>query len=1152
MAKNILDDIRNTIARFTTPNINSRGQTNLAYKILQPVAQAQRFIESPKSTKLVPQINAPKKANIGTQLGYGLLNVPGAVINSVVGQGVIDPAIDVGRFIGNTLGGRPLPKYNTLKSGPARLGMQVGSGLTGQKLAPTSAQQFIGNLADTANPIISAYTPKGAKNIYNATTKTIGRKVAEGALGGAYLGGAYGLTQGLGENRNAETLAKQFLGAGPQALTGAALGGVLGGTIGGASGVKDALLGKTQAAIPGLTKQEAKDLTQKYLRNDIGQFATKENAVKGLKQNVQAQINRKLGRPANTVVFPSDLKKALGYSPREELEKRIGLQARPTDDIAKAQAAKDAAKVGGGAKTTNQAKSDLQKNLKQLSKPKVKPLSEQPNVGGVSNGSSSKKIIPKIENPKNPFFNVNRLNIKNDSKAKLANAVVEEAKPQIEQVVGSKLGNQEVLNYANHASAKISKAVGRDVTLEIGAANLSLRQKLAVLADKGTVDKEFIDTLVADKSIAADTARLLQQRNIVADPVTPEGKLISEYVKNVLDRAKNSDEIIAAAKGVDFKDPEQASVFYRTFVQPKLGDWIDKLRYNSMLSSPNTHIVNSASNLQGVGIVAPIEKTILGGIDFLRSTITKKPRKYYAGEGAEYAKGFYTSIGKAAHNFADVMRGKKSSDLSFDARNIPLSKKGTPLRKVENVLDFTSKLLQASDEFFKTLSGSGTERALRFRAAKGIKVGDIATTAEEEARYRLFNADLSRPIEGHLLKAIELIPSKVMEARASSNPIVSLVSKFTFPFVRVPANILKQGIEYSPFGFGTLWGAGNKEQQLTKALMGSSIAVGTGILLGSDRLSWALPTGKNERAAFYAAGRQPYSIKIGNKWVSYSKLHPAIAFNLALAAAYKDSTDKGILPNDQAETALTIGAKWLQFFADQSYVKNMGDFIAAAKGNEEGLTRYISNQPQQLIPFRALMGWVSRLTDPNLRMVDPKGSTIEKQLQQVAMQIPLVGQKVVPARTDPQGNPLENQNRIFNAFSPFRATTTRPEGESQLREINETKQIDQLKEAIKDGSISLEQANQIIAQQRPGFGIKTTPVQPAAIKTFEQQQATAFGKQFSRPTTKKLSLKKGRKTKKYKIKKIKQSKIAQVKLKQPKFKTYKPKKFKIKKLKSYA
>jgi hypothetical protein len=672
--------------------------------------------------------------------------------------------------------------------------------------------------------------------------------------------------------------------------------------------------------------------------------------------------------------------------------------------------------------------------------PQTKAETPQGLSGGASNNSSGSIIPPKEK----PFYNVERMGVNKTTKKEVLD-VIDEVTPSIQKVVGKKLTHKEVIETAKRTKTILQGTIGRDQTEQLGAMALNLRNKLAYMAKTDMADEEFINLLIQDKAYGQQLARLLGQRRIVSDPSS--GSLVNKIIANVLKNNNNTDDILKAAKGVDFNDMKQATAFYRQFIKPKAGDWIDLLRYNSMLSSPNTHINNSFSNLQGTGFIAPIEKTITGGLDFLSSKITGRPRQYLAGEGIAYAKGYWGNLRNAANKFMDVIKGQKISDMQ-EVYDIPLSTGGRS-SKYEKILGFVTKALKAEDEFFQTLTEGGATSALKYRQSKNIKItGDIAETAFKEGRKRLFNAPFNLPEEGYVLKAIEYLPEKIMKARNSDNPLVSTISKFTFPFVRIPANILKASVEYSPTGVTTLWGAKNKTEQLSKAILGTGFGLGTAMLVGADRMTWSEPTSETRKNAFRDAGMQPYSIKIGDKWVSYSKLHPAIAFPIALVAAVRDAEANKRLDDGQVETILTGLAKWMQFYADASYVKNIGDFVASTKGDVQGLTRYISNYPQQLIPFRALMGWVNRFIDPYQRQADKNASPIEKQIQQIMTQLPFLSM-TVPARTNKFGEPIKMQNPTLNNLSPIKITTENPEKREYYDMLTEKSKQTRIKNDIK-------------------------------------------------------------------------------------------------------
>lgn len=671
-----------------------------------------------------------------------------------------------------------------------------------------------------------------------------------------------------------------------------------------------------------------------------------------------------------------------------------------------------------------------------------------PQLPGSRSGNSSGRSIAQVPNSENPYFNTNKLNIKPESK-KLVNQTLQEVKPQLEKVVGKPLSNNEIIATTNNSAKVLRKVVDRQQTADFEAALLNTRQKLASMSESGTVDKEYLDTLMTLKSHATDIGRKLQSFNIKADPKSITAKnAIMEAVTKV---EKDSNKILEAAKGVDFNDFNQATTFYRKFVKPGFTEWSDTLRYNSMLSSPNTHINNAFSNYLNSAAVAPLEKTITGGLDFLKSAVTGKERQAFAGEGAAYAKGYAQNLGEASHRFVQAFKGQGVSG-NLDTRMIPLAQKGVK-GAIEKTLTVPTKLLEASDQFFTTLTKGGEKAALELRRSKGVNVGNIETKAAENAAYRLFRSELGDEKQGHLLDGIDKVTGLIQQARSSDNMIVSNIAKFTLPFIRTPMNILKQGIEYSPAGLATLGGAKNKTEQVSKMIIGASAATATYLLASSGRTTWAMPTDEKQRQAFQAAGMQPYSVKIGDQWVSYAKLPPAIAFNIALVSAIHAAQEKKELDDSQVETILDGVAKWGNFFADQSYLKNIGDMIAASKGDKEGVGRFISNYPQQLVPFRAMLGWIARTLDPYQRKVDPDLGFLERQIELLKTQVPGLSQSVT-ARLDERGNPIESQNRVLNAFSPVRITTENAEGKARFdtrtTELQANAYIKPLKQEIDD------------------------------------------------------------------------------------------------------
>jgi hypothetical protein len=610
-----------------------------------------------------------------------------------------------------------------------------------------------------------------------------------------------------------------------------------------------------------------------------------------------------------------------------------------------------------------------------------------------------------------------KINVKNlkisDAKKQVTVDAVEAIKPRIEKLVGKKLSNKEVASYASQTSKTLESTIGRNQTKQWNAAMLNLRERIAKSAADGKVDKQFIEDLLTVKTQGADIARKLQSLSIQASP--SEKSIKTSIINAILDVNKNTDDILKAAEGVDFNDLNQATNFYRQFIKPDVSEWVDLIRYNSMLSSPNTHIINTFSNVMNTSFIAPIEKSLTGGIDYIGSKISGKERNYYAGEGWQYLKGYVSNIKNATHKFSNVMSGK-SGFTNLDVSKMPV---GTS--KWAKTLSYPLRLLEASDQFFTELGTAAEKAALQFRQSRGVKIANIDIAAAEDAAYRVFRQDLNNVNQGQVLGAIDKVTGMVMRLRNSDNKLASTVGKFTLPFVKTPMNIFKQGIEYSPLGFATTIGAKNVEQQISKAILGTSVFVAASTMLSSDRLTWAEPANAKEKELWRKAGKQAYSIKIGDTWFSYQKLAPAIAFPFAMVAALDDLQKNKKMDDDLLDLVLGGMSKYGQFLADQSYAKSIGNLLDLAGGGPGVWSKWASNFPQQMIPFRALTGWFARLSDATQRVTDDKANFVEKQIQLLMQQYPGLSQ-LTPARTDSDGNPIPSRNRVVNAVSPVRTS----------------------------------------------------------------------------------------------------------------------------------
>lgn len=646
-----------------------------------------------------------------------------------------------------------------------------------------------------------------------------------------------------------------------------------------------------------------------------------------------------------------------------------------------------------------------------------------------------------------------------------------------EQAQLKKATTQDIPTLTNKRVQEIADTVGLDTTklsqkqsakliaqqLNTRRESVRLMKEHTQLRTSGAPQKELEARIataydMTGTSVAQGThaARTLQARRMLADGLkTPE-----QRVFGLLNLAGVETKAVAKrfAK-VDFNNPKEVFSAYRDLVPSHAEDWLDKFRYTNMLSSPLTHIINTSANIGSSTIMAPLRKGVEGMLDATRAGITGGPRTRFAGEAGAYYKGVAHAFGDAKKAFSDVMTGKAAltqpdivsgvKDPMTSSFNIPLATKGVA-GTADKLLTIIPRAMDASDKFFMALVRGGEKSALSLRQGKGVKVGNVDKIAEEAAQYNMWRRPLGIKEQGKVLQAIDWLPKTVGEARNSKNPIIRTGAKFTMPFIVTPTNLFKQGIEFSPLGATTFWGSANKTAQAAKMFIGTGIiATASGLLAAKGDLTFAEPSNQKERDAFRAEGKQAYAIKIGDKWFGYTKLHPAISFNLATMAGVKDALDKGTIDQDGADKFMQIFGGMLGFMRDQSYMRAVGDMTNVLQSRDgssigDAIAAQASNTINQLLPAKSMTSWIGRMIDPTQRRVDYSANPFEQIYQQVIKDIPGANKAVAP-RIDPYtGLPVKSDNRIINAISPSRVTNDRGYGNTTGLNIDQRQMMKDL------------------------------------------------------------------------------------------------------------
>lgn len=590
---------------------------------------------------------------------------------------------------------------------------------------------------------------------------------------------------------------------------------------------------------------------------------------------------------------------------------------------------------------------------------------------------------------------------------------------ELAKVKGTKLTYNEVVDAAK-TSDLLRKVTTREETLAREAQVLKTQQQVAAMAEKGELTQEFVNGIKAISTEATSLGRRLNALKIEALPEMAQFK--GQVVKKLVDLGYKTDEVLKAAQGIDMTNADQVAKFYRKFVKPNWGEIVDEIRYINLLSSPKTHIVNTFTNLLQTTTLAPATRLFSGGFDLIASSLTGKTRSVYVRETPVYVKGMISSLNTAISDTFAVIKGTRGV-YRPDISRIP-----TKL-KVLAPFQMIPKLMEASDVFFRTLITGGEKEALAYRAFRQGKqptitlLADIEKQAADKAQYYVFRKTLdpsNKTGQGVILSAIDNVTKALYSLRgrqATGKGILNPVKWFA-PFVTTPMNILKQGLEFSPLGATTLISAANKTEQLAKTFIGSMVFTGAGIIAMRGDSTWSVPTDEKAKKLFYASGKQPYALRIGNYWISYSRLGP-LAYPFAMAAGIKYYTDQN--PQSVTDTALEKTTKIISgiggFFADQSYVQGMGDLLDILRGDVYAAGRMMGNLPAQMIPLSSFQRWVNTIIDNTYRETE-KGATVQAIIDNLKQSI--VGlSKTLPPYKAPFGEVSKRDSPIINALSPL-------------------------------------------------------------------------------------------------------------------------------------
>jgi len=345
----------------------------------------------------------------------------------------------------------------------------------------------------------------------------------------------------------------------------------------------------------------------------------------------------------------------------------------------------------------------------------------------------------------------------------------------------------------------------------------------------------------------------------------------------------------------------------------------------------------------------------------------------------------------------EAQRGTTVPSISSAAFGIEQDKwLGKAIDYYGTAVTLPGRLLMSEDEFFKgvlyrmELNSQITRRGkavYRDALDSGLPEADAMAKAEAEILSLFQNPprDLDEAASLFAQKGTftaDLPPALKSLQQTFNHPALKIV----VPFFKTPANIGLQVIERTPFApLSSQWreeiakGGVYRDMALAKVTLGSAVLATFGALAAEGSITGRGPERKADRDALLRDGWQPYSLKIGDKYYSYSGMEPISAL-LAIAADYAEYA-KHELDASKIEEVFLGGTYGLyEYLKEQPYLQGVAEVAKLIGSNQQGQVdgkKIVDGLVKQFGGFviggspagayGSLLAGIERLSDPTNR-----------------------------------------------------------------------------------------------------------------------------------------------------------------------------------------
>uniref|UniRef100_A0A6M3ILN7 Putative structural protein n=1 Tax=viral metagenome TaxID=1070528 RepID=A0A6M3ILN7_9ZZZZ len=476
-------------------------------------------------------------------------------------------------------------------------------------------------------------------------------------------------------------------------------------------------------------------------------------------------------------------------------------------------------------------------------------------------------------------------------------------------------------------------------------------------------------------------------------------------------------------------DLDKMNRFIERLPDPAFKDYFYEYWYNSILSGIPTHIVNFASNTMWQAWSLGVHHPMSAFIDATVSKLTGRPREIFMGEMLPMLAGVKKGAKKGATGTWEVLRtgeaaewtSKWDREVGYSTISAFERSPNAKMRALAPYITMPTRGLRAMDVWANSIAYDAKLNGLTRREGlrRGLS-GEKLAKFEQEFKPTKEMMDQSTEFAQHMTFMDEpgAISEKIIRLRDAVPG-----GRLIVPFVNTIGNLMKRGLEMTP-GIGIpMLGKYPLAEAIAKQIEGAIIALPIYLKCIDGEITGPVPENAAERERFYAQGKEPWSIKLGDNWHAYRRVEP---FNTVIAsvATAHEKIKRAKNPDDWATIFTDVAKGIKENLLDSSYLSSLQQWMS----RYGSLSKLAYRQVASLVPYSSFWRSINRametMTEGSAKVRENKGF-----IDALAGVVPFVYDKV-PAKLDVWGKEIELPGGAFRQWLPYKwntATTDRVE-----------------------------------------------------------------------------------------------------------------------------